>query len=371
MRWGPLSLRSTIALSNLGVDTNVFNQPDAARLPQDFTLTFTPTTNLWLRMGRTWFDGTAQVDWVYFNRYASERGANSNYRIGVNRTFNRLHLRAGAARLSTRDRPNFEIDARSQRFEKAFEGEIEMRTMGKTYISAKASHRTTTYDKDAVFLGNSLSRELNRTMATSALVVRHDLTTLTSLLLEVGRDHDRFEFTPLRDSDSTRVVGTIRLQPLALVSGTAAIGYRHFTPATPDVPRYSGAIASIGLSYSPLGTTRLGLQMARDVQYSIDFAHPYYVQTGVNLSAQQRVYGPFDVLGRMGTTRLAHRDRIGAVVQVSNRRDRVGTTGVGVGYRLGLDKRVGFTLDRIERSSNVDVLRYSGLRYGISVTYDR
>ena len=40
MRFGPLALRPTIALSNAGVDTNVFNSSDNAH--GDFTMTFAP-----------------------------------------------------------------------------------------------------------------------------------------------------------------------------------------------------------------------------------------------------------------------------------------------------------------------------------------
>ena len=58
IRFGPLSLKSTIALTNLGVDTNVFNQADADQPQSDFTMTFSPTTDVWLRMGRTWITGT-------------------------------------------------------------------------------------------------------------------------------------------------------------------------------------------------------------------------------------------------------------------------------------------------------------------------
>ena len=101
IRVGPLSLKSTIALTNLGVDTNVFNQADADHPQSDFTMTFSPATDLWLRMGRTWITGTVGVDWVYYNKFASERAANSALRIGVERTFNRLAVNGNARRLST------------------------------------------------------------------------------------------------------------------------------------------------------------------------------------------------------------------------------------------------------------------------------
>jgi len=266
LRLGPFSLKSTIALTNLGVDTNVFNQADADRSQSDFTMTFAPTTDAWLRLGRTWVSGTIHVDWVYYNRFASERSANTNYRIGLARSFNRLALRGNASRLSTRDRPGYEIDARSRRFETSFDGEVEMRVLPKTNVAARGWQRRIEFDRAAVFRDANLAQELNRTNSGHALVVRHTWTPLTSLSLEVGRDQERFVFSPFRDSDSTRVVGNINFQPLALINGTASVGYRHFTPSPSDVQPYRGAIAAVNLSYSLLGTTRVGVQANRDVQ---------------------------------------------------------------------------------------------------------
>jgi hypothetical protein len=48
----------------------------------------------------------------------------------------------------------------------------------------------------------------------------------------------------------------------------------------------------------------------------------------------------------------------------------VNTIGVGAGYRVGTDKRLGFTVDRQHRRSTVPGHSYTGLRFGISVTYE-
>jgi hypothetical protein len=321
-------------------------------------------------MGRTWFDGILQVDWVYFNRYASERGTNSRYRLGVQRTFNRLSLNGNVQRNSERDRPNFEIDLRSQRFDKVFNGEVAYRAFGKTWLGAKASHRTSTFDKDAFFLGTQLALELDLTAISQSMVLRHELTPLTTVAVEIGSQKDRF-FSSIRDADSTRVLTTVILQPSALIAGTATVGYRDFTPSNRLVPPFRGLTAVANLSYRLMGTTRLGIGIQRDVQHSFDASQPYFLQTGTNWSVQQQIYGPFDVLARTGATRMAYRDRIGAVVQLSNRVDRIRTYGGGAGFRLGEDKRVGFTLDHVRRTSGIEQRKFSGLRYGVSITYER
>ena len=54
VRIGPLWLNPTLSLTNAGIDTNIFNESDADQPKRDFTLTVTPQTDVWLRMGRTW-----------------------------------------------------------------------------------------------------------------------------------------------------------------------------------------------------------------------------------------------------------------------------------------------------------------------------
>jgi hypothetical protein len=370
VRFGPLSLKSTIALSNVGVDTNVFNQADEDRPESDFTMTFSPTTDVWLRMGRTWLTGTVAVDWVYYNEFASERSANSTFRIGLERTFNRLAVNGNARRVSTRDRPGYEIDARSQRYETGYDGEATLRVMSRTRVGATAWHRRTEFDEGASFRAASLAQELNRTSSGSGVVVRHDLTTLTGLSLDVTRERERFVFSQFRDSDSTRVQAGVRFEPLALISGSAAVGFRDFNPRPADVPAFRGAVTNVNLAYSLLGTTRFGVQAARDIQYSFEFSQPYYLETGVTASVQQQVFGPFDVLGRAGLQRLAYTDRIGVAIAASDRTDRVSTVGIGAGYRMGTDKRLGFTIDRQRRTSSVQRHTYTGLRFGLSLTYE-
>jgi hypothetical protein len=193
---------------------------------------------------------------------------------------------------------------------------------------------------------------------------------VTSVALDVTRERERFVVAQFRDSDSTRVLGSVKFQPLALINGTASVGFRRFSPVPPDVPSFRGAVTNVDLSYSLLGVTRLGVQATRDIQYSFEFSQPYYLESGVTGTVQQQVFGPFDVLGRIGTRGLAYTNRTGTAVEVSNRTDRVNTIGIGAGYRMGTDKRLGFTIDRQRRSSSLEGRTYTGLRFGMSLTYE-
>jgi hypothetical protein len=371
VRVGHLLLNPTLALTNLGVDTNVFNEPDQSSPKSDFTITVTPQTDLWLRMGRSWVIGNVKDDLVWYQTFASERSSNHSAKVGWLVPLNRFKVNVAADYVSARERPGFEIATRSERTEIGFDASAEVRASAKTSFGVHGTQRRIAFDSVATFNDTSLREALNRTVTTGSLLVRHQLTRLTRLSLEASRGQDRFEFSPLRDSQSTSIVGSVDLKPRALINGSASLGFRDFQPQSPGVPGYQGATAAVDLSYVAFRMTRLSLQAARDVQYSYDINFPYYLQTGAVVSVTQHVFGPMDIVARGGLQRLAYRDRAGAVVTVSNRIDSIHMYGGGAGYRIGRRLRLGFNVDHTDRTSAVDYLQYNGLIYGTSITYVR
>jgi hypothetical protein len=245
-----------------------------------------------------------------------------------------------------------------------------VRALASTLIGARAERREVSFASSAVFAGESLRDQLNRTSTAAAVTLRHELTPLTSVTMDVARVQDRFDFQPLRDSDSTQVSLGLKFDPFALVQGSWQVGFRQFTPRAGDVPDYRGITASANLGYVALGSTKLGLQLRRDVEYSFDLGQPYYLLTSLQASVAQQIYGPLDVETRFGVQRLAYRDRAGAQVEASERVDRGRLWGVGAGYRLGEDLRVGVNADWSRRRSQVAGRQYHALKVGTAVTYD-
>jgi hypothetical protein len=369
VRLGPLWLNPTIELTNLGIDTNVFNEPQQDSPKRDFTLTVVPKTQMWLRIGRTWLNGEIDEQVVWYQKYVSERTANSTFSIGWKIPLNRLSFDVGAKYVSTRERPGFEIDARAQRFETSFRGKAEIRALSKTFFGVDATREKSEFDNNTVFLGSDLQLELSRVVTTEGLTVRQQVTPLTSITFEASKEQDRFEFSPLRDSDSTALTVGVAFDPLALIKGRAKVGYRDFQPRQPGLPDYQGATAAVDLSYVLLNSTKFGVQMTRDVQYSYDVNQPYFLLTGVTGMITQHIVGPLDIVGRAGLQHLAYRDRTGAVLVVADREDDVHTYGGGLGYHVGPDLRIGVNIDHAQRLSPVVERQYSGLIFGTSVTY--
>ncbi len=369
VRIGPLALSPAISLTNAGVDNNVFNEPTQAAPKSDFTMTVQPKIDLWLHIGRSMVIGNVTEDLVYYEKYANQRSANSSFKVGLLVPLTRIILNGNVGYLNTKDRPGFEIDARLQRTEFSSDGSIELRALSKTFIGVKATRQVVNYDQNDVFVGSNLHDELNRTVTAESITLRHQLTPLTSLTLDAGKQQDRFEFDHLRDSDSTMITAGIKFDPFALLKGSARFGYRNFQPLVAGLPNYRGSTAAVDLTYVALGSTKVTVTGTRDINYSYDINQPYYLQTGAELSLAQQIFGPVDVVGRVGIQRLDYRDRAGAVIAVSDRTDSVHSYGGGIGYHLGRDIRIGFNVDQAHRTSAVSDRQYDDLRYGAAVTY--
>jgi hypothetical protein len=369
VRIGPLWMNPTISMPNVGIDTNVFNEPPNLTPKRDFTITVSPKTELWLRMGRTWLSGLVAEDIVWYQKYKTERSVNNAYSIGWKAPLNRLLLTTSAAWISTRARPGFEIDARAQRKEPTYTGSVEVRGFAKTYIGVRGSWKQVRFADNTVFKNSSLQDQLDRTDTAAAVTLRHELTPLTSITFSVGRTEERFRFATSRDATSNDYSVGLTFDPAALIRGNATFGYTSYKPASGDLPGYKGTTASAGLTYTLLGSTRFSATITRAVEFSYDINQPSYVLTGGTLSIAQQIFGPFDVVARAGAQRLEYRSRVGAIVIASGRTDRVRSYGLGVGIHMGQDLRLGFNVDKERRTSVLADREYDGLKYGSSITY--
>jgi hypothetical protein len=269
----------------------------------------------------------------------------------------------------TRSRPGFEIDARALRTEPVFAGSAEVRGFSRTFIGVRASWTRVTFDENAIFKGANLHEQLDRTTRTAAITIRHELTPLTSITFSGGRSEVRFESAPTRDSTSDDYSVAVSFDPAALIKGSARFGYTAYKTAAADLEDYRGMTSAVTLAYTLLGSTRFSLNVGRSVESSYDINQPFYLLTGASASLAQQIFGPVDVVGRIGAQRLEYRARSGVALEVPDRTDHVKTVGGGVGFRMSQDLRLGFNIDKERRTSLVTDREYEGFRYGTAVTY--
>lgn len=368
LRLGPVMLNPGIDLTNFGVDTNVFNQPPGLE-QDDFTFTLVPKTDAWMKVGPSWISGFVREDLVWYQEFSSERAANTSTAANWIVPLNRLRFSVGGSYLWARERPSLEIDARVPRRETQYSGAAEVRTFSRTFFGVQASRRRVDFQDEASFVDAALQFQLDRVATAVAVTARHELTPLTSISFDVGRQDDRFEFSTLRDSDSTTAGVQVIFDPSAAIKGSARVGYRDFNPVDSSVPGYQGPTVAVDLSYILLGSTRFGVQVTRDVQYSYDINQPYFVQSGLAATIQQQIYGPVDAIAGLGFYSLDYHDRVGAIVLFPDRTDKDRSFNVGVGYHMTPDLRIGARLEKQWRDSENPIRRFAGFRIGLVCSY--
>jgi hypothetical protein len=369
VRIGPLMMNPTVALTNIGVDHNVFNDPPDKNPKDDFTFTVTPMSDFWLHLGSTWVTANLNESINWYQTYSSERTTSNTYKLGWIVPGALMNFKVNGAYVGAREGPGFEIDARVARQEIHFDGSADYHAFSKSYIGVTANRTQTRFAADASFLGINLQTALSRVDSSYGVYVRHTLTPLTTITFTGTRSYSKFDFSPLRDSAATSALATATFSPAALMRGKVSVGYTDFKPVDPALPSYGGLIADVDLTYVLLGSTRFQVSGGRGVQYSYDINQPYYVQSRIGGSIAQQLFGPLDVQVRADIARLAYRNRAGAAVAVADRDDRVTTVGLGIGYHLGRDLRLSFNVDENVRDTRVVGHQYEKFLIGSALTY--
>jgi hypothetical protein len=368
---GALYATPRVAVKEFGVDTNVFNAADAKR---DFTFTLAPAAEVWVPFGRRGLlstDVSAEV--VYYQTYASERSINPGVRTRGDLFLGRLTPFLEAGYLRTRQRPDYEIDTRSLRQETHGKGGVGVRLFSKISVELDAGYTLLSFDDDASFNNVRLQETLNRTTRTAGVGARYAVTPLTTLVLRTETERSRFEFSPLRDSDSWKVVPGVEFEPRALISGSAHVGLRRFTPTDAALEPFSGLVARTSLSYTLQGTTKFTVTAARDLTYSYEHLQPYFVVATYGLTVRRQLVGPFDVTARVQRDRYTYRDLLfpGTPAADAQRVDTMRAWAASLGYRVGRSMRAGIgAMHRSRWSSSVRLRDYSGLRLITTLDYD-
>ena len=364
IRLGVVGVSPRFVLSNAGVDTNVFNTVENRQ--RDFTFTTAPGADLYLRTGRGLLSVLGGAQFVYFQKFATERSVNSNATGQYEFRFNRVRPYVSAGTVNTKERPGYEIDVRARRYETDLKFGGDVRFMSKSTARLEFRKLDYKFAGDAVFDGRPLNQQLNRTLKAADLSWRQRLTALTTWITRVSRESERFDFEDARNSDSFRLSSGFELGRFALIRGSAFAGFRKLTAADGGtLPGFSGVTADVDVSYTMPTQTRLGAAVDRDIQYSYEIQTPYYVQTGWTATLTQRVTGKWDAQLSGGRDRLAYQSNNAA----DRRNDFVGRFAGGIGYAMRDGVRAGFDVQSFYRSSDIRGREYGGVRAGFSMTY--
>jgi Putative beta-barrel porin 2 len=362
-----------LQVKQFGVDSNVFNQ--ATDPKSDFSVNFSPTVDVAVPMAhRALFRASEATDLVYFAKYGTERSVDPHLTTRVEVYLHRVTLFGGGSVVSSRQRPNFEIDARSRRFEGDMRAGAAVHVTPRFSMEMAADRQKTTYDPDATFAqGVAFQTTLNRSSEGFSVTPSFLLTPYTTISARLQAFRDQFTFDSARDSRSVQVMPGVEFKPRAVISGEAFVGYRRLKPSKPEsLPAFSGIVADVGLSYRLLSTTRIDFTVDRDVRYSAELLQPYYIDNSLGASIRRALGSDFDVLLHGEVHRYQYQNYqagVPAAAGLADRLDRTVSYSASVGYRVRRGVRLGIGVTSYDRVSPRAGRSYHGLRIGTDLTY--
>jgi hypothetical protein len=365
--FGVIRFTPFLALTDIGVDTNVYNEFEDPK--QDFTMTMGPGADYWLRLGRARLEAKSDVTYTWFQTYSDQRSLNTDNKAKLSLPLNRLIPFVDGLYNNGRRRVSYEIDSRSYSTDYAVGGGVDIRATAKSTIRVEGHHEGYEFKEDEFFLGTSLRDALNRTADSAGLSLRQALTPLTMFVVGTEYMKERFTYSPIKDADTWRIMPGFEFDPYALIGGRVFVGYKHFQTLSAIVPDYSGVVADVAANYRT-HATRLDVTFARDVAYSYQETSPYYILSNLDLKATQKITRQWDVVAHVGRQWLTYREIGIGEVQSAAQADKSWVAGGGMGYQLGEAVRVGIEANYYSRVSNTyDYRGYDGLRVGGSFTY--
>jgi Putative beta-barrel porin 2 len=359
---GPARITPGLAVSDMGVDDNVFNERlDPKR---DFTFTISPRADVLFRMRWLRLTYVTTSDYVYYRKYASERGTNLMSSARVDFELGRLKPYATITGLNSKARVNGEVDQRARHHDLVYGAGVALKIASRTSLVANGSQGKVVYEPDQEFRGVDLQESFNGRRRAVDAGVSIALTPITTFAVLVAREQQRFQLSPDRDSNSWRVSPTFSFNPTGVITGSASVGYRRFQPLSPALPGYSGLVSTVGVGATILGRHQMQAQFSRDVQYSYDLTNDYYIGTGGTLSWTWRLAGPLDVRGTGGRFLMDYRG--GPLSEA----DTTTTYGGGVGYHFSNRARLSANVAVLRRASKISPDRdYRNRRFFAGLTW--
>jgi len=366
---GPLTWSPKFQLREAGVDSNVFNSPNDPK--QDTSASGLAQVDSVLTLGILQAATLGNVEYLYFDKYASERGFNRRITSHLEFPVSRFSPDVTVQWAHVKERAGNEIDTRAPRTDFGYAAGIQTRLTSRTDISATAGRQKSTYERGFTFRDIELARQLDRETLLATVTARVTLTPFTVLSTAVSYGQDDFPFRPAAATDNVRVNISFQFSPDAIVSGIASVGYHSMEPHHKGVDSsvagdFAGVTSAVDLGYNLLGVTRFNGRFSRDSNYSISTSQPFYVSTLGSLTVLQQLFGPVDLDLRASRERLAY----AATELAPARTDFADLYGGGLSIRVAPQATVALIYDdTVRRSSGGQLFGYERRRIYTTVTY--
>lgn len=360
---GPVGFTPAVSLTNIGTDTNVFNEPDGETSDTAFTLT--PMAGITVGTDQVRGEGTARLDYQYFNKNSGERSFNGVFGGGLEAPLGIFTPWVDGAIDAGRRRLDHVIDLRTRHLTTDARVGVDVRVTARTVASASVGRSDFGFDPNQLFRGSNLQEQLNRKSESFRFEVRQDLTPTIAVVARGSAQRDRFRFTPQRDADFGRYEAGINTAG-RIATGSVRVGYLDLQRLRHGIANFNGVIASVDEMVSLGDRTRLQVLGTRDIAFSYDPNFPTYVRTGMIVDLLAALTDRLDAELRGSGERMRNEPVPGFGGAAYT--DRYALVGAELGYRLVRDVRIGFGFAREQRDSPVHDHSFTGNRYGASVT---
>jgi hypothetical protein len=364
-RWGFLRFTPGIAITDVGIDNNIFNS--AENPVRDSTAAIGPAVNAWMHFGALRVSEKSSGQYLYFKENASQRSWNTANELKLELPLARIKPFAVGSYLNAAQREGYEIDARARASTNVATLGSDFRLSGKTTLVLSGTRANLAYDQRETFLGSPLAQSLNRHTDGETAQIRYGLTPLTTFVFTSEAIQDRFDHERFRNADSFSVRSGFEFKPFALISGKASVGFRHFNVLSDAIQDYQGVIASVDTKYLLTTTTQITTKFSRDLAFSYDDALPYYALNDLKVTVTQRLASSWDIVANGGRQSLGYRGLTARPSEAHT--DTVRLVGFGFGYLVGETVRIGIDVNSYTRRSAVSNRDFNGVRAGASITY--
>ena len=352
---GPVSLYPTLQLVDAGTDSNVFN--DGQNPQDDYTMTIASRAFVVTHLGLNELMFSTGGDYVWFQRFVSERSTNAYYAVRFNLSASRFKPFVGGERKRLRSRPDAEIDVRAERLERNAVVGANFNLSERTAITASAKIDESSYDEGQRFRGADLRQSLNRTGRSYSGGVRYALTPLTTMVVAGGYGEDTFPVSHTRDAKRYTATDSVEFSPDASIRGIATVGVEQFKPLDPTVGTYTGVTVNAGVNWLLWGRTSFDVKGGRNVSYSYKETEPFYISTSGRLTISHRIVGPLELVGTVAQELLSYRFHSGApsIAEFTPHDVTASVVAGGVGIPLGHGFKITMSAERTRRHSAVDI----------------
>ena len=375
-RIGPFYLTPTFKIGTIGLDTNTFYTPTGPRA--DMTASGGPGLDLVLPLWRALtLRGSGTLTYLFYLRTASERrlmgAANGRAEWNGNRTS--LALEAATDR--QRSRPSFEVDQRVPYNDTMQRASLRRTLVGRVRLLLSGQHDRREVDAGAEQYGVSLRNTMNHEDYKLGADLDYGLTVKTSLAATYEHVLDRFPLLTSRTTNRDRLMGGLRTDATALISGSALAGVQWVRPQGGPASR-PHFVCDVDALLNVSVKTHLGASYRRDYSYSMLVASPEaptVLTETYGARLDKDLVGDLNFQAFVRRTRLWDDARLSLVLPdgqtyAGTRHDTADEVGGDLGYRFRGHLRLGVAASYTRRQSTISYFGIKGLLVGLSMRYN-